>query len=54
MLDSFIIDELKRRERAERPYLDLPLPEPRLEDRTEKKDERGDGGTVIIIPIGGE
>jgi len=59
MLDAFIIEELKRRERleeerrqdAERPFLEIPIPVapedamPFPVDREERKPERG----VIVI-----
>jgi len=58
MIDAFIIEELKRREReeerrreSERPYLELPLPaqeepmQPSEEEGTDQKPERG----VMII-----
>jgi len=57
MLDAFIIDELKRRERleeerrqdAERPFLEIPVPEDVMplpaSSEEERKPERG----VIVI-----
>ncbi len=55
MLDAFIIEEIKRRERIrhehdERPVVELPLPRP--EDhphrRTDEEDEKPPRGVVII------
>jgi hypothetical protein len=56
MLDSFIIEELRRREEErrrelERPRLELPLhPErdPRAEDRDRDRDEESSRGVVVI------
>ena len=55
MLDAFIIEELKRRERArqerERPMAELPIPaadeRPRRSEPKEK-DEEPAGGVVVI------
>jgi hypothetical protein len=53
MLDAYVIEEIKRRERdrgtEDRPAVELPLPAPtpgRPPDREE--DDRGDRGVVII------
>lgn len=56
MLDAYIIEELRRREEAERvaperPRLELPVPEPRDEpERRERptEDEDNPRGVVII------
>ena len=55
MLDAFIIEEIKRRERIrreeqERPVVELPLPtpdEPRRR-RSEEEDEKPPRGVVIL------
>ena len=53
MLDAYVIEEIKRRERErsadDRPAVELPLPAPppgRSPDR--EKDDHGDRGVVII------
>ena len=53
MLDAYVIEEIKRRERErstdDRPVVELPVPAPppgRPPDRQE--DDRGDRGVVII------
>ncbi len=54
MLDAYVIEEIKRRDRErsrdDRPAVELPLPAPpppgRPPDREE--DDRGDRGVVII------
>jgi hypothetical protein len=53
MLDAYVIDEIRRRDRDgsrdDRPSVELPLPAPppaREPDR--EKDDRGDRGVVII------
>jgi hypothetical protein len=55
MLDAFIIEEIKRRERIrqdqERPAIELPLPSPddRPKRRTDTQDdERPQRGVVVI------
>jgi hypothetical protein len=56
MLDAYVIEEIKRRERGkerdERPALDLPLPTPGPEPERDRSrdDDRGehDRGVVII------
>lgn len=55
MLDAFIIEEIKKREQerdGQRPYLDLPIPEPSTHRQNERRDredeERPDRGVVII------
>jgi hypothetical protein len=54
MLDAYVIEEIKRRERDkrvdDRPVIELPLPSPspsRTPDRRDE-DEGGDRGVVII------
>jgi hypothetical protein len=54
MLDAYVIEEIKRREREkhvdERPAIELPIPSPspsRAPDRRDD-DEGGDHGVVII------
>jgi hypothetical protein len=57
MLDAYVIDEIKRRERErskdDRPAVELPLPPPappsRDDDRGDRKDDRG----VVIIDYSG-
>jgi hypothetical protein len=62
MLDAYVIEEIKRRERGkerdERPSLDLPLPTPgheRERDRERRRDddEREDDRGVVIIDYSG-
>ena len=55
MLDAFIIEEIKRRDREQtaedRPVLELPLPRPPREPAQHDEDgprERDRGGVVII------
>ena len=54
MLDAFIIEEIKRRERRRedhnRPVVELPLPAPedRPRRRTETDDEKPQRGVVVI------
>ncbi len=53
MLDAYVIEEIKRRERErgrdDRPAVELPLPAPPPErDRERRDDDRGDRGVVII------
>jgi len=56
MLDAYVIEEIKRRERGkerdERPSLDLPLPAPgHAPERERPRDDdehEGDRGVVII------
>ncbi len=55
-LETFIIDEQRRRERrhSERPAVELPLPEPELE-RPVRKSDTGDEKTpkrgVVVIDL---
>ncbi len=53
MLDTFIIEEIKRRERDrqvdDRPSLELPLPQPREPaHQDDRRDDERDRGVVII------
>ena len=56
MLDAFIIEEIKRRERQEgdtRPRLELPIPQPsqrphRNNDDTNDDEEKPQRGVIII------
>lgn len=56
MLDAFIIEQIRRRERAEkddRPVLELPLPLGQEEDRRERRGypeqkEEGERGVIVI------
>jgi hypothetical protein len=57
MLETFIIDELRRRERRrdEPPSLEMPLPEPELEQPPRKSDTGDDQpqrGVVVIDLLG--
>lgn len=57
MLDAFIIEEIKRRERnsedRERPVVELPLPVPpdRPHRRTEREDEEKPPRGVVVIDL---
>jgi len=59
MLDAFIIEEIKRRERLrqerDRPVAELPLPSPSSEDeRSRRKSDQGEdkpGRGVVIIDL---
>ena len=54
MLDAYVIEEIKRRERErggdDRPAVELPLPAPPPPGRAPDRDgdDRGDRGVVII------
>lgn len=56
MLDAFIIEEIKRRERTrrdelERPVVELPLPRPDEDERSERKGDtepKPSRGVVVI------
>ena len=54
MLDAFIIEEIKRREREQedRPRLDLPLPDPSRQphknDQASEDEEKPQRGVIII------
>ena len=63
MLDAYVIEEIKRRERDQsrddrRPVLELPIPQPVRrpggDDRSERDDERDDRKDrgVVIIDLG--
>ena len=54
MLDAYVIEEIKRRERGkereERPSLDLPLPPPGpAADRDHDEEDRGDQDRGVVI-----
>jgi hypothetical protein len=53
MLDAYVIEEIKRRERGQerddRPSLDLPLPPPAPPKEREHEDERGDRDRGVVI-----
>jgi hypothetical protein len=57
MLDAYVIEEIKRRERGrerdERPSLDLPLPPPAAPARDDRDDDRKDDRGVVIIDYSG-
>jgi len=52
MLDAYVIDEIKRRERrperGERPVAELPLPPPPPERPVDRESERPGRGVVVI------
>ena len=53
MLDAYVIEEIKRRDRErsrdDRPAVELPLPAPPAPSRDDRdEDDRGDRGVVII------
>ena len=55
MLDAFIIEEIKRRDRGQsredRPVVELPVPPPPSPDREQRRDDEGNDGNrgVVII-----
>jgi hypothetical protein len=53
MLDAFIIEEIKRRDREqgrdERPVVELPVPPPSSGDREQRRDDDDGNRGVIII-----
>jgi hypothetical protein len=57
MLDAFIIEEIKRREKLredrDRPQIDVPLPNPdgSPNRRSETEDDRQPHGDVIVIDL---
>ena len=52
MLDAYVIEEIKRRERGcerdERPVVELPVPPPPDRRPSEPAPERSDRGVIII------
>jgi hypothetical protein len=52
MLDAYVIEEIKRRERRperdERPVVELPVPPPPEPSPADRQPERPDRGVVII------
>ena len=61
MLDAFIIEEIKRRERLrreeqERPVVELPVPadDERPKRRTEREDEDRPSRGVVVIDLSGQ
>jgi hypothetical protein len=52
MLDAYVIEEIKRRERQrerdDRPAVQIPVPSPPEPSPGEKSDDRRDRGVVII------
>jgi hypothetical protein len=57
MLDAFIIEEIKRRDRErtvdDRPVVELPVPQPPPSHPIQHDDAPGDpGGGVVIIDYG--
>ena len=52
MLDAFIIEEIKRRDRDqqrdERPVVELPVPQP-PERGEQRRDDDDDGGRGVVI-----
>jgi hypothetical protein len=58
MLDAFVIEEIRRRERErgrdDRTGVQIPVPEPAVPGEDEKPaEDHGPGGNVIIIDYGG-
>jgi hypothetical protein len=57
MLDAYVIDEIKRREREhgrdDRPVVELPLPPPASPSSPGRDDEREDDRGVVIIDYSG-
>ncbi|HET8723130.1 MAG TPA: hypothetical protein VFM53_02925 [Anaeromyxobacteraceae bacterium] len=56
MLDAFVIEEIRRRERErgrdERTGVQIPVPEPVVPSEDEQPPEAPSGGNVIIIDYG--
>jgi hypothetical protein len=50
MLDAYVIEEIKRRERHrdDRPAVQIPVPPPSEQERDRAERDRGDRGVVII------
>ncbi len=57
MLDAYVIDEIKRREREQgrddRPVVELPLPPPAAPSPGSADDDRKDDRGVVIIDYSG-
>jgi hypothetical protein len=53
MLDAYVIEEIKRRERDkgadERPVIELPLPAPSPSPPPDRHDDDDDGGHGVVI-----
>jgi hypothetical protein len=52
VLDAFIIEEIKKREReqdGQRPRLDLPLPEPKPQRQNDRADEEETPPRGVVI-----
>ena len=49
MLDAYFIEEIKRRERDERPAIELPLPPPAAPGADGRDDDRKDGDRGVVI-----
>ena len=56
MLDAYVIEEIKRRERqrdrGDRPVVQIPVPPPPDHRPDERVDDTGDRGVVIIDLLG--
>ena len=56
MLDAFVIEEIRRRERErgrdERTGVQIPVPEPVIPPEDERPPEPPPGGNVVIIDYG--
>jgi hypothetical protein len=57
MLDAYVIDEIKRRERErsrdDRPVVELPLPPPAAPPPGGENDDRKDDRGIVIIDYSG-
>ena len=53
MLDAYVIEEIKRRERHrerdDRPVVQIPVPPPPEERRPDEKDDDGTGDRGVVI-----
>lgn len=54
MLDAFIIEEIKRRDRGQsrddqRPVVELPVPQPPSEREQQRRDDEEDGNRGVVI-----
>jgi len=53
MLDAYVIEEIKRRERHrerdDRPVVQIPVPQPPEERRPDEKDDDGTGDRGVVI-----